>query len=279
MKTARGRGGCAAPRPGRTPGGANGIKSSAASSSSASCCDGVNSAQVATNDRKHAQHTNNVSRGQRLKTSATAEAKPSHATAVIAPAPASSQKRLGALTNPLKNPGTTLRRCLRYSATGEIPFGPASACPSTTMQRNARTKMSPTPRSTNQRGQRRLASPAAPENSFVLGQSRAGHEREGVSPTAPSVCFVSLVKSAATADAGFASSALPFGGAERSEASWRRFLDTESGVRGSLHKGKFARVVESAGTMLARKKSPAQCSGLLGVTHVDARDIRSLPWS
>src|SRR3954462_187721 len=107
------------------------------------------------------------------------------------------------------------------------------------MQRNARRKMSPTPRRRNQRGQRSVASPAPQENSFALCQSRASDEPDDVAPTTLSLRLVSLAGFASKMCAGLGSGVLSSDEAERSEAGWRRFLDTASGLRRSTQKGKL----------------------------------------
>src|SRR5476649_1129193 len=96
VKTAIGRGGNSAPNPGRNPGGANGMQSSAVSSISRSSWAEEKSAHVATNDRKTTQQIASVIRGHQFKTSATAAASPPHASVAIRPVPVPNQNRLGA---------------------------------------------------------------------------------------------------------------------------------------------------------------------------------------
>ena len=157
MKIVMGCGGELAPRPGRTPAGAKGIHSSAASSMRLSSCAGVNSPHAPTNERKASQQTDNASRGQRFMTSATAAATPIQPNAVIMAALEFSHNKVGALKK--ASIAEWDARVRNNEAAGASPVGPRIAFPSATIPAKTNTYTRPTARRTNQRDQRWAAPP------------------------------------------------------------------------------------------------------------------------
>src|ERR1700751_6121368 len=76
-------GGCAAPRPGRSPGGAKNMEMNPASSSMPSDWYEEKSPAALTNARKQSQQTSRLARGQRLKKTASDASRPIHITATM----------------------------------------------------------------------------------------------------------------------------------------------------------------------------------------------------
>jgi hypothetical protein len=100
---------------------------------SRSICAGEKRPHVDTKVTKSAQQRNSDIRGQRFKTTATAAAKPVHASAVIIALLVSSQKRLGAHRRARANSGNISRICPSVLASGRTPEAPTNARPSMMM--------------------------------------------------------------------------------------------------------------------------------------------------
>ena len=133
MKTARGRGGDFDPNPGRAPAGANAMATSASSSITRSGWVSENARHVVTKDRKIDQQTKSAIRGQRLRTSITAAARPHHPSTVIMPLLPLIQNRLGARRNATRAFGWASRNWASNPLTGVRPCGPINAPPSAMM--------------------------------------------------------------------------------------------------------------------------------------------------
>jgi hypothetical protein len=88
---------------------------------------------VVTNESRQTQQVSNAMRGEKLRTSAMAAARPTAVTSEIMPEPELSQNRLGACKNAAMRWGTAAESCAKKSARGARPVGPAKSCPSLRM--------------------------------------------------------------------------------------------------------------------------------------------------
>src|SRR5580700_4862319 len=115
-------GGCAAPDPGRSPGGARKSAMNPASSNIPSDRYPENSPAALTNERKERKQTNNAPRGHTLSTTRAEAAIPIQHTVINMCELVDTQNKVGAFQKrPCPADSVTARR---YSPAGKIPAGP-----------------------------------------------------------------------------------------------------------------------------------------------------------